>query len=232
MVTVPFRRVRWDRSVRIIRSIHPPIDLFEDIADPADWEALASAEAKFNPRIRGRVGDLSKVPVARRVTGPGASLVMAPFVHCSPRRPGRFSDGTFGLYYAGDSTEVAIAETVHHHAAMMRATAEEPGWTSQFRELVGRIDATLDDASGVPDLLDPHDYAASQAFGAARRADGSDGIVYPSVRYEGGWCIAAFWPDVVPVPVQGAHFAYHWNGAAVDYVKNLDSGRVLHVAGP
>ena len=59
MMTVPVRRVIWPRSVRIIRSIYPPIDLFEDIADPADWEALASAEAKFNPRIRDSVGDLA-----------------------------------------------------------------------------------------------------------------------------------------------------------------------------
>ena len=81
------------------------------------------------------------MPLARRVTGPGASWVMAPFVHCSPLRPGRFSDGTFGLYYAGDSTEVAIAETIHHHAKTMRATAEPPGWTSQFRELIGSVDA-------------------------------------------------------------------------------------------
>mgnify|MGYP003628058773 CR=1 FL=1 len=165
-MNVPVRRVTWSRTVRIIRTIHPPIDLFEDIADPADWEALASAEAKFNPRIRESIGDLSKVPVARRVTGPGASWVMAPFVHCSPLRPGRFSDGSFGLYYAGDRTEVAIAETVHHHARFMSATEETPGWTSQFRELIGSIDTDLDDATGHADLLDPEDYRPSQLFGA------------------------------------------------------------------
>jgi hypothetical protein len=154
-VNAPVRRVAWPCTVRIIRSIHPPIDLFEDIADPADWEALASAEAKFNPRIRESIGDLSKVPVARRVTGPGASWVMAPFVHCSLLRPGRFSDGSFGLYYAGDRTEVAIAETVHHHARFMRATDEAPGWTSQFRELIGSIDTDLDDATGRAELLGP-----------------------------------------------------------------------------
>jgi len=229
MVTAPVRRVIWPRSARIIRSIYPPIDLFEDIADPADWEALASAEAKFNPRIRDSIGDLAKVPVVRRVTGPGASWVMAPFVHCSPLRPGRFSDGTFGLYYAGDSTEVAIAETIHHHTKTMLATAEAPGWTSQFRELIGSVDTDLDDVSGMADLLDPDDYAASQVFGAQRRATGSNGITWPSVRYSGGNCIAAFWPDVVPIPTQGGHFAYHWNGAAVDYVKKLDTGEIIGV---
>lgn len=229
MVTAPVRRVVWPRSARIIRSIYPPIDLFEDIADPADWEALASAEAKFNPRIRDSIGDLAKVPVARRVTGPGASWVMAPFVHCSPLRPGRFSDGTFGLYYASDSTEVAIAETIHHHTKTMLATAEGPGWTSQFRELIGSVDADLDDVTGLTDLVEPDDYAASQVFGAQRRAAGSSGITWPSVRFNGGNCIAAFWPDVVPIPTQGAHFAYHWNGSTVDYVKKLDTGEIMQV---
>ncbi|SNS50269.1 MULTISPECIES: RES family NAD+ phosphorylase [unclassified Azospirillum] len=230
-MTVPVRRVTWARTVRIIRSIHPPIDLFEDIADPADWEALASAEAKFNPRLRDSIGDLSKVPPARRVAGPGASWVMAPFVHCSTLRPGRFSDGSFGLYYAGDRTEVAIAETIHHHARFMRATAEPPGWTAQFRELIGAVDTDLDDVTGRADLLHPSDYAASHTFGAERRAAGSNGITWPSVRYPGGQCIAVFWPDVIPVPVQGAHFAYHWNGSTVDYVKKLDSGEVWRVTG-
>ena len=229
MVTVPTARVIWPRTSRIIRSIHPPIDLFEDIADPADWEALASAEAKFNPRIRDSIGDLSKVPVARRVTGPGASWVMAPFVHCSPLRPGRFSDGSFGLYYAGDRTEVAIAETIHHHARFMRATNEAPGWTSQFRELIGSVDADLDDATGRTDLLEPDDYRPSQVFGAERRAAGSNGITWPSVRYPGGHCIAVFWPDVIPIPTQGGHFAYHWNGTTVDYVKRLETGEVWEV---
>ena len=230
MVTAPVNRVTWPRSARIIRSIYPPSDLFEDIADPADWEALASAEAKFNPRIRESIGDLSKVPLARRVTGPGASWVMAPFVHCSRLRSGRFSDGAFGLYYAGDSTEVAIAETIHHHTQTMLATAEPAGWTSQFRELVGSVDAELDDVSALADLLRPDDYAASQRFGAERRAAGSNGLFWPSLRYEGGNCIAVFWPDVVPIPKQGAHFSYHWNGSNVDYVKRLDTGETLSVS--
>ena len=39
-------RVRWRQTFRLIRSIYPPIDLFEDIADPADWHLIADAEAK------------------------------------------------------------------------------------------------------------------------------------------------------------------------------------------
>jgi hypothetical protein len=55
------------------------------------------------------------------------------------------------------------------------------------------------------------------------------GIVWPSVRFAGGMCIGAFWPDVVPIPARGAHFSYHWNGEAVDYVKTLDTGEIMRV---
>jgi len=224
------RRVRWPQTFRIIRSIHPPIDLFEDIADPRDWEALVAVEAKTNPRIRLEIGDLGKVPAARRVSGPGASFVMAPFVHCSPLRPGRFTDGSYGVYYAGDSENVALAETIHHHQKFMAATHEEPGWTSDFRVLVGNVDRDLDDVNAVPGVLDPDDYAASQAEGRALRDAGSDGLTWNSVRMAGGSCIGAFWPDVVGIPLQGRHYCYHWDGSRVDFVRQYDTGVLLAVS--
>ncbi|RNJ47076.1 hypothetical protein B5V01_33170 [Mesorhizobium erdmanii] len=223
------RRVHWPQTFRIIRSIHPPIDLFEDIADPRDWEALAAVEEKTNPRIRLEIGDLGKVTAARRVSGPGASFVMAPFVHCSTLRPGRFSDGSYGLYYAGDSEDVALAETIHHHQNFMRATNEDPGWTADFRVLIGSVDRDLDDVNAVPGVLDPDNYTASQAEGRALRAGGSDGLVWNSVRMPDGQCIGIFWPDVIPVPVQGRHYSYHWDGRRVDFVRQHDTGKVLAV---
>src|SRR5690606_84069 len=122
---VPVGHVRWPRAYRIIRSIHPPIDLFEDIADPQDWEAHASAESKTNPRIRDHIGRLDLVPPPRRVGGPGATYLMAPFVHVSPDRPGRFTDGSYGVYSAGDREEVALREVAYHHARAMAASREE-----------------------------------------------------------------------------------------------------------
>ncbi|MGY3332273.1 hypothetical protein ACVILI_005290 [Mesorhizobium sp. USDA 4775] len=57
---------------------------------------------------------------------------LAPFVHCSTLRPGRFSDGSYGLYYAGDSEDVALAETIHHHQNFMRATMRIPAGRLTF----------------------------------------------------------------------------------------------------
>ncbi|MDX0413437.1 RES family NAD+ phosphorylase [Sinorhizobium medicae] len=223
------KRVQWQQTYRIIRSIYPPVDLFEDIADPRDWEALAAVEEKTNPRIRLEIGDLGKIPAARRVSGPGASFVMAPFVHCSVLRPGRFTNGSYGIYYAGDSEVVAVAETICHHEKFMRATNEEPGWTADFRILIGSVDRDLDDVSAVPGVLHPDDYTASHVEGRDLRAAGSDGLVWDSVRMRGGRCIGAFWPDVITIPIQGRHYGYHWDGTRVDFVRQYDTGRVLAV---
>ena len=232
MTAPPITRVRWSKTHRIIRSIYPSIDLFEDIADPTDWDALARTEAATNPRLSETIGRLDAVPPARRVSGPGASWVMAPFTHASPDRPSRFSDGTYGVYYAGDRIEVALFETIHHHERFLAATDEEAGWTSQFRELVGALDAELHDLRGgdFEDCLAPDDYATPQTLAGRVRASGSDGLVYPSVRYPEGECVAAFWPDVVGSPVQGRHYAYHWDGTGVDLVRDEASGETFKVS--
>src|SRR3546814_6941358 len=82
------------------------------------------------------LGNIDLVPPDRRVGGPGASYLMAPFTHVSTDRPSRFTKGDYGVLYAGNLFETALAETVHHHARFMARTAEPEGWTSQFREIV------------------------------------------------------------------------------------------------
>lgn len=220
-------RVRWPKAYRLIRSIYPPIDLFEDIADPSDWEALASAEAKTNPRVWEHLGRLDLVPPERRVSGPGASYLMAPFVHVSHDRPGRFTDGSYGVFSAADKEEVAIREVAHHHARLMRGTNEPPGWTSQFRMLVTRLDLDLHDARPLEECHDPDDYAPAQALARQLRQAGSNGILYRSVRCPGGECAALFWPDLMPAPVQADHFDFHWDGTRVDRIRNCGTQAIF-----
>jgi hypothetical protein len=129
---------------------------------------------------------------------------MAPFTHVSPDHPGRFHDGSFGAFYAGECFETALFETVNHTQKFCASTPEVPGWIAAKREVVGPIDATLTDSrAGFPELLDLDDYAASQAFARRAKAAGSDGIVCPSVRTPGGTCFAAFYPVVMAPPNPG-----------------------------
>ena len=230
---IPTSRVVWPSARRIIRSRFPPIDLFEDIADPEDWPLLIAAEEKTNPRLMTTLGAIDLVPTNRRVAGPGATYLMAPFTHVSRDRPSRFSDGSYGVLYLAEHFETALFETMHHHARFMARTGEAPGWTSQFRELMLDLDVELHDLRSVgPTLaptLDPNSYVASQTLGAALRSRGSNGVAYPSVRHPKGECAGLFYPDCTHNPVQGRHLDYHWDGTRVDLYRDASNGELFRV---
>lgn len=232
MVEAPGSPVVWSKTHRLIMSHYPPIDLFDDLADPRDWEILARAESRTNPRIYEQIGDLGLVPPERRIAGEGASWVMSSFTHVSTDRPSRFTDGSYGVYYAGIDLETALREHTYHTARIYSDADMTPGWLSEVRQLVGKIDCTLTDirGEGFDALLDPDvtKYAAAQAFAVAQKAAGSNGIVYPSQRHRSGECIAAFYPDVVSIPIQGDHFRYHWNGDVIDYAQKLTGDRLVY----
>jgi hypothetical protein len=140
--------------------------------------------------------------------------------------------GDYGVLYVAKAFETAMMETVHHHERFMAATREAPGWTAQYRELVMDVRGQLHDLRGGgpwSEALDPEDYAAGQALGAALRGGGSDGIAYPSVRHEGGECAGLFYPDLAADPVQGRHLDYHWDGARVDLYRDATRGEVYRV---
>ncbi|MBV8578069.1 MAG: RES family NAD+ phosphorylase [Acetobacteraceae bacterium] len=232
MSDLPEARIEWPGAVRIIRSSFPPIDLFEDIADPADWPLIISAEQKTNPRLMESIGNLDLIPPLRRVAGPGASYLMAPFTHISTDRPSRFSDGSFGVLYVAHEFETALFETMYHHARFMANTSQDPGWTSQFRELVMDVTAALYDCRDRPasdPVLSPVHYEAGQSLGSRLRASGSDGVIYPSVRKPGGHCVGLFYPDLASLPIQGRHLDYHWNGSRVDFYRDAGTHEVFAV---
>ena len=227
-------KVTWSGARRIIRSVHAPIDLFEDIADPADWALLIAAEQKTNPRLMDTIGNLDLVPLNRRVSGAGASYLMARFTHVSTDRPSRFTDGRYGVLYVGREFETALFETVHHHARFMRRTNEPAGWTSQFRELVLEVDATLHDLRGgntaFNGVLDPNSHLEAQALGAALQRNGSDGVVYPSMRNPDGECVGLFYPNCGARLIQGRHLDYHWDGTRVDLYRDAGSHEVFRIS--
>ena len=173
---IPTRRVRWKAAYRLVPSRYPPIDIFERVADRTDWEHLYALEALTNPRLRQEAGEISLVPPERRVTGPGASIVMAPFTHASPHRPSRFSAGSYGLYYAAAKFETALAEVSFHMGRFYAATGDEPH-DEAYRTYVGAIDAVLHDIrrGDYARFLDPDpaNYGPAQELGRQLRERGA-----------------------------------------------------------
>ena len=226
-IKIPTTRVRWASYSRIVSTRYPPIDLFDDIADPDDWWDLGVAESRTNPRISESLGKLDLIPRDRLVGGPGARWLMAPFTHISPDNKGRFNDGTFGVFYAARSFETALFETIYHRTNFYSKTKQEPGWIAQFRELQGSIDARLHDLrkGSFKPYLSKKSYVQSQKLAVKLKESGSNGIVYPSVRHVGGQCFASFYPDVMEPPKMGKLLSFHWDGERVNQIKEITGKR-------
>jgi len=215
--------VRFSPCHRIVASRLPTIHLFDRVADPADWDALYALESLTNPRIRNEIGELRLVPVADRVSGPNASVVMAPFTHLSPQGT-RFSDGQFGAYYAAESLDTAVAETRYHRENFLRATSQR-ALELEMRCYLADIACELHDIRGrrttMTDVYDPLSYHASQKLGRELREAGSNGIAFDSVRRDGGECVAIFRPRLVQNVRQGVHLRYAWDGSRISDVYEI-----------
>lgn len=216
----PIKRIRWTHAYRIVPSRFPPIGVYDRITDPADLEAVFAIEALTNPRLREEAGALKLVSKEHRISGPGSTPVMAAFTHLNPEGS-RFSDGSWGVFYAAHSVATAVEETVYHRERFLAATAE-PACDIQMRCYRTSIDSKLHDIrSGWLAAHDPDSYTASIILARELHAADSNGIVYDSARHRGGECLAAFHPDVVAPCTQAQHLVYRWDGHRISQVLEV-----------
>jgi hypothetical protein len=159
----PVKRIRWNQTWRIVPSRFPPVGVYDRIADPADIDALFAIEALTNPRLREEADVLKLVPKGRRISGPGSTPVMAAFTHLNPEGS-RFSDGTWGVFYAAHSVATAVEETVYHRERFLAATAQ-PAADIQMRCYRTSVDSKLYDLrGGWAAAQAPDSYVASVAL--------------------------------------------------------------------
>ena len=96
--------------------------------------------------------------------------------------------------------QTAQAEVAFHRTLELK----EIGWkveeVSPYVDYLADFRYDFHDIRGDPhfaNCVDPDTYSASQALGFELLTSGSAGIVYPSVRSQGGTCIACFRPPLV-----------------------------------
>lgn len=217
----------WEAH-RIVPSHFPPIEIFESVLSQDEFDIAAEIEGLTNDRLRDLTGDIERVAAEDRVFGAGSTPLMAAFTHIGAAS--RFTDGHFGVYYAASSLETAIRETVFHRERFLRAT-QDPPMELTMRCYISRVVLPLDDIrpEAYSSLQQPDldSYPRCQGFAAQRRAAGSHGLLYPSVRHAGGECLAAFRPRTMGLPWQGPHLRYVWNGESITDTFRITRHRSL-----
>jgi RES domain len=227
---LPISHVDWQPCWRLVSSRFPPVGLFDRVADPEDLDIVYAIEGLTNDRLLDEAGDINLVKPEDRISGPGTTPIMAAFTHLN-LDGSRFTDGSYGVYYAGDTINTAIAETQFHRSLFLAAT-NQPPTEIDMRSYASDLSVNLHDIRKCQDSLpqiynpDPNQYADAQALAKALRNIDSNGIVYDSVRLSGGECVALFRPCVLSPARQGPHFCYVWNGHKITNVYQ----KTLHIS--
>ncbi len=215
--------LNWAPCHRLVASRFPTVGLYDTIARPEDLDVVFAVEALTNPRLRQELGALSLVPAVDRVTGTGATLVMAAFTHLNPEGS-RFSDGSYGVYYAAHTLDTAIAEVSHHRARFLARTAEPP-IDIDLRWIKADLAAhahdiraeTMPTTAALAEIYHPDHCAASQALGRALRKSACSALAFDSVRHPGGLCVAVFVPRALTRARAAGHLGLHWDGQKISH---------------
>ena len=221
---LPVRDVVEPATVRLVTAGYldqPAMALLADnpaeVAILKEIEGLTSAEAPSSPAVPSGIqpGEL-----LTEADGYGWNYVNAAFCHTRPTG-NRFNGPERGAWYASygnNATDTAKAEVAWRLTRELRATGiyenitryrELPaGFVSRFHDLGKRTEEAVFSE-------DPAEaYPAGQALTRDILAVGGNGVLYPSARYEGGWCLAALRPNLVQNVREGETWLFRWAGSA------------------
>lgn len=207
-------------TYRIIPSHFPPISLFEDVLEPSELDAAYALESLTNDRLQDEAGNILLVEKHDRVVGEGSTPIMAAFTHIGI--PSRFTEGDYGVYYAGLQLETAVTESAFSRARFLAATAQYPQ-TITMRCYKCSVDAELVDARLDNAVHNATSFIAGQQLGKQLKHNNEHGTLYRSVRHTGGECVAILRPiALVPPAIQTAHFQFVWDGKSITDILTIE----------
>lgn len=213
----PIAQLRLADTHRLIPSRYRPggesvLALIAD--DSAHLAAIFDLDHATNERLLGEHDLLPGIGVRELLFGvPNYRVVNAAFTHAHPLGS-RFNGPERGAWYAALELETAQTEVAFHRNV---ALAEIGRWEDSvtYDDYLADVSGGLHDLRGAPvfkECLDPESYVASQAFAERLLGQGSLGMVYPSVRYPGGTCVACFRPAIVANVRRSATYRLTWSG--------------------
>jgi hypothetical protein len=184
------------------------------VEDDADLQAIVDLDAATNDRLLAYGQRLPGIGLEELVFAvPHADVINASFCHAHPLGA-RFSGPDRGAWYAGVELATSQAEVAFHKSVQLAEIG-------RFDDSVSCDDYLADFTAEMHDLrrprayrayLDPRSYVESQALAERLLQGGALGVIYPSVRRDGGTCIACFRPALVGNVRRGRTYRFTWRG--------------------
>lgn len=220
----PLTTLRQFDTCRLLPSRFADVEdsVLAPLADSDDHlHDLFDLDNATNARLRTQNGGATGINVDELVFGvPNFRIVNAAFTYAHPQGS-RFNDGSRGAWYCAFDADTALAE-VSFHKAVEYAEINRFDDSVQYQCMLADVTATFHDIRNQPRYaacLAPASYIASQTLAERLLEGGSLGIIYPSVRREGGTNLACFRPAVVANVRKGAAYRLTWQGSPVPKIE-------------
>ncbi|GGA48117.1 RES family NAD+ phosphorylase [Pelagibacterium lentulum] len=223
MVQLPQRDFAEPDTIRLISTAYIAEPAMAPLADdPTELSILEEIEtltsARHTPHLPLPFG-ITQDELVTAAHGFGWTYINAAF--CYTRAGGnRFNGEERGAWYAAygqAAVKTAQAEVAWHLTQELIATATFENLTA-YRELRAGFSTRVHDASAFASepFLDPDPsvaYPHGQALARTLLTQKSSGLVYPSVRFDGGECLAVFRPAIIQNIRLGDCWHFEWSGS-------------------
>jgi hypothetical protein len=146
-------------------------------------------------------------------------VINAAFTHPNPLGA-RFSSPYRGAWYAAFELATSQAEVLFHKTLEFAEINWQEREVMEYDDYLADFTADFHDLrQGFEDALNPNSYVRSQELAAQLLEAGSLGVIYPSVRREGGTCLACFRPSVVANVRKSAQYKLNWTPHRARFIR-------------
>jgi RES domain-containing protein len=228
-VLFPISRIALEKTVRLVATarLRDPVLLM--LVGQRHRDDLAEIEGATSGRLAAQQQGTEALQSRELVGGlPHANFINAAFAYFRPRELNRFNGPGRGAWYAALHVETCQIEVAFHLTRELQRVSDFSAvvdYAEMFASFAGEF-VDLRSVNPRPDCLHPDPavgYPAGNSLAELTRNNGHNGIVYPSVRHDGGTCLVALWPAAVQSVAQGRVLRAAWAGSPMPEWSELPS---------
>jgi RES domain-containing protein len=217
-VPFPIARIALERTVRLVATARLRDPVLLKLVGQRYHGDLAEIDGATSGRLAAQQQGTEALDARELLGGlPHANFINAAFAYFRPRELNRFNGPGRGAWYAALHVETCQVEVAFHIARELQRVNDFNAvvdYAEMFASFAGEF-VDLRAVDPRPDCLHPDPavgYPAGNALSELTRSNGHNGIIYPSVRHDGGTCLVALWPAAVQSVAQGRVLRATWAG--------------------